>query len=270
MQFVNKTIWVTGASSGIGQEAAIQLSAEAKRLVLSGRNVEQLEAVRKLCFNSDKHLVVPFDLASIDDPTALVEDVWLQSGGIDVLLNSGGISQRSLAMDCVEAVDRRLMEVNFFGTVALTKALVKKLLTKPAVHRGDVITISSVSGKIGAPMRAGYCASKHAVVGYMDCLRAELSDSGVGVAVVSPGWVKTAIAENALDSDGSQYNRKDRDTENGIAVGDFVSTMLKKLKKGRQDIVIAKGKANFGFHFHRFFPELYHRLLKRIYQHQDQ
>lgn len=270
MQFENKTVWVTGASSGIGKETAIQLSAEAKCLVLSGRNVEQLEAVRQLCFNSDQHIVAPFDLAALDDPATLVDDVWQQSGGVDVLLNSGGISQRSLAMDCVAEVDRRLMEINFFGTVALTKALVAKLLTKPMPHRGDVITISSVSGKIGAPMRAGYCASKHAVVGYMDCLRAELSDSGIGVAVVSPGWVKTAIAENALDGDGSQYNRKDRDTENGIEVGEFVSAMIKQLKNGRQDIVIAAGKARFGYHFHRFFPELYHRLLKRIYQHQDQ
>ncbi|ROS05277.1 short-subunit dehydrogenase [Sinobacterium caligoides] len=274
MDFTNKTIWITGASSGIGAELAVQLSGFAKRLILSGRDEEKLKVVRQRCQTPCEQVVFAFDLEGLTPSSGDFEVLWEEIDGVDILINSGGISQRSKAMDCIEEVDRRLMEVNYFGTVSLTKWVVNKWLQQPPAllerrPRGEVVTLASVSGKIGAPMRSGYCASKHAIIGYMDCLRPELAGAGINIHVVSPGWVRTAIAENALAGDARCYNRKDRDTEGGIAVEKFVVQMIGQLKKGRKDIVIAEGRARLGYHLRRLFPETFHTLLNRIYRHQD-
>ena len=175
MSFSGKVVWITGASSGIGEALAVELAKASARLVLSARRPDELARVAKQCASTEV-MIVPLDLAKSDDFEKLVADVLARFGQIDVMVHNGGISQRSWVKDTAMSVHRRLMEVNFFGTVALTRALLPSMLAK---KQGHFVVISSVMGKIGTPMRSSYAATKHALHGFFDCLRAEVTNDGL-------------------------------------------------------------------------------------------
>ncbi len=261
MQFQDKTVWITGASSGIGRELALQLSAMGAKLVLSSRRMEALESVRQACVHPERHKCLVLDLADSDGLAACALQAWDNSGGIDILFNNGGISQRSLALETSLVVDRQIMEVDYFGTVALTKGLVPLMIDR---GEGHVVTISSIAGKLGSPLRSAYCAAKHAIIGFMDCLRAEIADTGVQVHVVCPGYVQTDVAHNALTSGGEAFDEVDADIATGMPVEDFVVQLLRALAKDEAEIVIAGGKLRLAYALRRMAPNTFHRLLPRI------
>jgi len=261
MDFADKNVWITGASSGIGEALALALSRKGARLILSARRTEQLEAVRARCANPSQHRVLALDLAqpaSIDAALAQVKQI----GTVDVLINNGGISQRAKAVDSSMQVVRNLMEVNFFGQVALTQGVLPGMI---AQRSGSIANLASVAGKIGNPRRSGYCASKHALIGYMDALRAELKDTGVNVCNICPGFVQTNISVNALTADGSPLNTMETDIANGIPVDKFVSHMIAAIEAGRAETVITGGgKAGLGYWAHRVSPNFYHWMVQRV------
>ena len=163
MAYRNKRIWITGASSGIGEALAYAFAAEGAHIIISARRVEELERVMGGCDGAASVQIVPLDLQDYKSIPALVSDVLREQGKVDILVNNGGISQRSLALETDIEIDRKLMEVNYLGTVAMTKAILPSMLTH---QLGHIVTITSLTGKFGTKLRSGYAASKHALHGF--------------------------------------------------------------------------------------------------------
>ena len=262
MKIDNKTIWVTGASSGIGMELCRQLAQHGARLVLSARREDALNTlVDSLPGGRNRHWVVPLDLADADNLLGTVERELAKIGPVHILINNGGISQRSLFIDTDLAVYRQLMEVNYLGSVAMTKALLPSMLER---RDGMIVSISSVAGKIGSKLRTGYSGSKYAVVGFMDCLRAETAQHGIKCLTVCPGSIKTNIAINALDGSGAPQNKNDESIINGMPVETCAHAIIKAIIKDRDEIIVGKGISALAPTIKRFFPGLFNRLSARM------
>ena len=231
-----KTAWITGASSGIGEALAKAWLADGGNCILSGRNVEALEAVAAVA--RDRCLVLPFDTTDHGSiPAAVAQAIGFQ-GGVDVLVNNAGISQRSLAVDTDMAVYRQILEVDLLSPIALTQALLPHLVQRGSAQ---LVMISSVAGKAGVPMRTAYCAAKHGLIGYADALRAEVAGHGVKVLVVAPGSVRTNVARNALNADGSVRGVSDKAIDEGIDPDVCAKMIWDAVAAGKREIVIAEG-----------------------------
>lgn len=259
MNFNNKTVWITGASSGIGKELAIQFAHLGARVILSARNVAKLE---QLCseLNGSQHKVIPLDLAQPEQVLEYVTQHINDIGKVDILINNSGVSQRSLFLENDFAVYRQLMEVNYFGLIALTKAVLPSMVAQGS---GSVVSISSVAGKVGSKFRTGYSGSKYAVVGFMDCLRAEVADKNIHCLTVCPGSIKTAIAHNSLNEHGVAQNQAEHSIENGMDVTVAVKQMISAIGKGKDEVVIGEGLSGWAPTINRFFPGLFNRLTAR-------
>lgn len=237
MDLKNKTVWVTGASSGIGEALAKGLAARGARIILSGRRVEALERVAKSL--DAETLVLPFEATDYDALPAVVAKAEKWKGGIDLLINNAGVSQRSLALDTAFDVYRTLMEVDFFAPLRLTQLVLPGMVARKS---GALAVVSSVAGKVGAPIRTGYCAAKHAVVGYFEALRAEVEIAyGISVHVILPGSVKTGVSVNSLTGDGTRRGKNDVNIENGMEPDRAADIILDGIASGARDIPVAEG-----------------------------
>ena len=258
--FSGKIVWITGASSGIGEALAYELARQGAQLVLSARRQEQLDAVRDRCQDPSRHLVLPLDLTATDTLATATQQVLEHFGRIDILINNGGISQRGTAVETELEVDRRIMEVNYMGTVALTKAVLPSMLQR---HAGQIVVISSLMGKLGTPLRSAYAASKHALQGFFDCLRAEVHDLGVHVLVISPGYVHTDITKNALTADGSTYNQIGDAQSKAMSAETFAKRAVDAIARDRDEALIG-GREVFIARIAPFLPRVYNYLVRRV------
>lgn len=259
MTFKNKVIWITGASSGIGEGLARHLSNENCKLILSARNTEKLLEVKKACGDSKNIKILPFDLAHYANMNIVVEDALKLFGQIDVLINNGGISQRSPIIETTIEVDKKLMEIDYLGTVALSKAILPHFV---ANQSGQYVVVTSLMGKFSSPLRSAYCGAKHALHGFFDALRLEHDKDNIKVTMICPGFVNTNVARNALTGNGSTQNEQDSATENGLDVDVFAKRMLKAIKKEKFEAYIGKGETK-GVYLKRFFPKLLHKVVLR-------
>ncbi len=216
----NETIWITGASSGIGKGLALALAKRGARLVLSGRNRAALDEVAADCPGAHVEAFEATDLAALP---AIVDRVQAATGGVTWLVNNAGISQRSLALDTDFSVYRTIMEVDFFAPVRLTQLVLPAMV---AAGGGRIINNASVAGKVGSPLRTGYCSAKHALVGYSDALRAETTQYGIRVHVLTPGFVATGIGANALRGDGSVKGAGDDPVDAGISIHEAAEQII--------------------------------------------
>lgn len=256
----NKVVWITGASGGIGEALALACAERGARLVLSARKEAELNRVKAACTKSPDVLVLPLDVTNFERMPQVVQTVLSHFGSIDVLINNAGISQRSYAENTELDVDRRIMDINFFGTVALTKAVLPHFLERKTGH---FVTISSVMGKIGTPLRSAYAASKHALHGFFDCLRAEVTDRRVHVLMVCPGMIATDISKNSLTGDGGKYNKMDDGQANGMDPARLATRVIKALEK-REDEIYVGGKEIGGIYLQRFVPGILRRVVRRM------
>lgn len=259
MDFNNRVIWVTGASSGIGRALAIELSKLNSRLILSARNTEQLNETKSLCENTDKVKILPLDIAEYNLAQQKVDEAINLFGTVDILVNNGGISQRSLAKETPIEVDEKVFNVNYFGTVALTKAILPHFLAKKSGH---IAVTSSVVGKFGSPLRSSYSASKHAVHGFFDSLRAELYEDNISVTIVCPGYVHTNVSLNALNASGEKTNVMDNATKNGISPELMAKKYANALYKKKNEIWVGK-KEKLAVYIKRFFPSLLAKMVRK-------
>lgn len=260
MSFKDKVVWVTGASSGIGEHLSYEFARSGAYLILSARNSKNLHRVQSLCKDPRRVKVLPLDLEKFNDLSDKATEAIELWGRVDVLINNGGISQRSLTVNTIIDVDDRLMKINYLGAVALTKALLPHWLEK---NEGHVVTVTSMVGKFGTPMRSSYSATKHALHGFMDSMRAELPTS-IKVQLVCPGFVKTNVSVNALIGDGSTQGTMDKATANGIPVETFALKMLKKIQTNGFEFYICGKKEMFGLYVIRFFPLIFHKLIRKF------
>ena len=259
MSYQNKVCWITGASSGIGEALAIELAQRGARLILSARRVEELKRVAIATGLPPSHVwILPLDVTDAASLPGLVTTVLTRFGRIDYLFLNAGITQRSFVSDTSFGVYRQLMEVNFFGAVALTQAVLPTML---AQESGHFVVTSSVSGKIGVKQRSGYCASKHALHGFFDSLRAEVANDGLCVTLVCPGYVQTPISQSALTAEGGIYGKLDRRQEQGMPAEECAHRILKAVADGREEVNIG-GRELLGIYLKRFLPTLLSRILR--------
>jgi len=258
--FTSKTILITGATSGIGEALALNLAKQNCHLIISGRNKERLKSLEKEINDSgSKCFMCELDLSNPQSIEAFVEKIKTQFNSIDILINNGGISQRSLAENTNEQVLRNILETNFFGTVKLTIALLPLMKNKG----GNIAVTSSLAGKVGTRLRSSYSASKHALHGYFDSLRCELIDYNIKVTLVCPGYIHTNISINALTEKGEKHGKMDKGQEKGMSAEKCAQKYLKSVSKGKNEVYIG-GIELIVIFLKRFMPFLFYRLITRI------
>jgi dehydrogenase/reductase SDR family member 7B len=261
MEFTGKTYWLTGASSGIGEAVAYELAKHRTRLILSGRNKEALDKIARRCIElgSTVH-IEPFDLVDMEAMKASVVKTLADGEKVSGLFNFGGISQRSFAIDTPLDIDRTVMEINFFGTVAMTKYLLPHMVANGG---GFIVVTSSVVGKFGIPYRSAYSASKHALHGFFESLRAENVQNNIQVTMVLPGRIVTNISKNAITKTGEKYGIMDKGQAGGMSAEKSAKIILKAVKNGRKEILYG-GKETLMVHVRRWFPRLFYFLASRV------
>ena len=259
MTLHNKIIWITGASSGIGKSLAISLSKCNCKLILSARRIALLETVKSQCQEPKNVVVLPLDLENITSMRAVTMQAIDAFGRVDMLINNGGISQRSAIIDTDISVDRKIIEIDYLGTIALTKALLPHFV---AQNKGHFVVVSSLMGKFSSPLRSAYCGAKHALHGFFDALRLEHVNDHVKVTMVCPGFVNTNVARNALTGDGSKQGYQDSMTEKGLDVTVFTTRMIKAIKKEKFEVCIGQFET-LGVYVKRMYRRLLHHLILR-------
>lgn len=259
MKNTNKIVWITGASSGIGAELAKIYSHRGIKLILSSRNVRALERVKSECYYPENIKILPIDLNDFYVAPALVKKAYNIFGRIDILINNAGVSQRSLIVDTQFDVLKKLIEINYLGTVALSRALLPFFLKQGFGH---YVVVSSVMGKYGSPFRSGYSAAKHALHGFFDVMRMEHQKDNINVTIICPGFVRTPIAMNSLKGDGSVLGVDDLATRKGLKVEDFARKMIRSVDKKKWEVQFGK-KELLGVYLKRLSNKLLHSAVIR-------
>lgn len=255
-RFKKRVVWITGASSGIGEALALGFAREGARLILSSRREAVLAEVAARC--GDTARLLPLDLGEPDSLPAKVEEARSIHGWIDIMVHNGGVAHRDLVSATGMSVDRRIMEVNYFGAVAITKLLLPAMLER---SDGHFVVIGSLSAKYGVPRLSAYAASKHALLGFFDSLRAEVAGEGVRVTTVIPGIIRTPITIHALDGRGEPHGRMDPLHERGMSPERCAARILDAVHRKREEVVIG-GPETFTVPLHRLFPGLFRRAIR--------
>lgn len=253
-----KVIWITGASSGVGEALSKQLSQLDVNLILSARRKEELLRVKHECKSPGKIEILPLDLADTNSHKNVTQQAIEVFGQVDILINNAGRSQRSLVKDTLLQVDRDLMEVNYFGSVSLTKLLLPHMLER---GRGHFVIITSLTGIFGTPFRSGYAASKHALHGFYDSMRAELEDSGIKVTLAALGFIKTNLSLHALKGDGTALGSMDNAQANGLSPDLCAKKIIRAVKRQKREVYI--GRESYAAYVKRFLPGLFARIIKK-------
>ena len=256
---MKQVAWVTGASSGIGEEICKQLAAKGIQLILSARNEAKLETLRQSLPAANDHLIIPLDLENTSDITTMVKSVLEKSGRIDFLYNVSGLSQRSVAAETPLEVDRKIMEINYFGTIALTKAVLPYM---QAQKSGHIIVISSIAGKFGFYLRSAYSASKHALHGFFESLLLEEAPNNIHVTIACPGKINTPISMSALNSKGESHGEMDHNQATGMPVDECVRQLLNAVAKRKKEVLIGNKEIK-AVTLKRFFPKLFWKIIAK-------
>jgi len=259
--FLGKVAWITGASSGIG-EALVHVFAEKGAVVIaSSRNLASLEQVKNSCADkSDMVHCVPLDLSETSENDKKVKEQIDKFGKIDYLLNVGGVSQRSMIDETPMWLDRKIFEINYFGTVALTKAVLPYMIKQ---RSGHVLATSSISGRFGFPLRSAYSASKQALHGFFETLYLENKRFNIRSSVIIPGRVRTSISIHALDSEGKEHGKLDDGQANGISPEKAAEIIVKGIMRNKREILVGKKELVLLF-IRRYFPSLFFRIADKI------
>ncbi len=260
MRFQDRVVWITGASSGIGEALAYAFSREGAQLILSGRREAELERVRAACAAPDRTRVLPLDLQQLDALPAKAAAAEALFGRIDILVNNGGISQRSRGAESSMVVEKAVMDTNYFGTLALTKAVLPAMLAR---RSGHIVVVSSLAGYLSTPMRSAYAASKHALQGWFNSLRSEVHPDGIAVTMICPGFVRTNISQNALAADGSKHGKLDNYIARGMSAETCAAKSLNAIANRKEEALIA-GWEVMGVYLKRFSPWLFSQVVRRM------
>lgn len=259
--FENKTIWITGASSGIGEACAYLFAREKANLILTGTREDKLSEVQAKCLQSGgKCEILPFDLSDTERIPAIVDKALSIFGRVDIMFNNAGISQRAKAGDTFFEVDKKIMDVNYFAPVLISKLLLSQMIKNGG---GTFVTTTSISGKFGFPLRSAYSASKHALYGFFESLHAEYYNDNIRSVMVCPGRVKTNISFYALEKDGKQHGKLDAGQAGGISSEKAAKKIINAIRKQKPEVLVG-GKELLMVYFKRFIPSLNRLLARKI------
>jgi dehydrogenase/reductase SDR family protein 7B len=259
MDFNGKVAWVIGASSGIGKSLAELLAQKGAKVILSSRNEENLIAVKKTLKNPQFHSVFTIDLENTANIQKDVQALLTKESRIDYLFNGGGMSQRSNAFETPMEVDRRMMEINYFGNIAVTKAILTHFQKNQSGH---IIIISSIAGKFGFFLRSAYSASKHALHGFYESLRLEEEKNNIKVTIACPGKINTAISMNALNAKGEKHGVMDHNQETGMSSKECAKQILEAVVNDKKEILIG-GKEIKAVTLKRLMPALFYKIIRK-------
>jgi short-subunit dehydrogenase len=259
-------VWITGASSGIGEALALGFAGRGAKLILSARSTEKLEALAQKCkatgnANTDA-TVLTLDVTEEASLGAKAKTAWMTYGQVDLLINNAGISQRSSCLNTSMQTYRTLFDVDVFGQIALSKAVLPLMIEQGFGH---IAVTASVAGKLGAPFRTGYCAAKHAVMGFFDALRTEVAHKNIEVTTITPGYIRTNISQNALTGDGKQYGKVDTNIRAGISAEECAEVIIRKMEKGVPEIPVGKGMEMVALKMKRWLPQTVFKMANKMY-----
>lgn len=257
VDFSDKTVWITGASSGIGAELAKQLNSFGSFVILSARRREKLKIIQNELKFPENSLIVELDLANSNSIKSAVEEIN-NLKQLDLLIHNAGIAQKGLAIENPMEIDRCIMETNYFGTVELTKEVMPIFLEQ---KQGWIAVVSSIAGVVGVPGRSAYAASKHALHGFFESLRAECIDCDLDITMIMPGFINTQITVKELKSDGTEYGEVERSHRLGMSAAECAKKIVRKLRKKRKNIIVG-GFEVTSIYLQRFAPNLYDFLIK--------
>jgi dehydrogenase/reductase SDR family protein 7B len=259
--FKRKTIWITGASSGIGKALVKALAGKGAFLVLSARRKSVLETVKnEYGLNETNSLLLPFDLENTTNIDEYTSQVIKRFGRIDILINNGGASQRAMAIDTPIALDRKLMELNYFGPIAVTKSVLPYMKKQ---GQGHIVVISSISGKFGFYLRSAYSAAKHALHGFFESLRMEVYKEHIQVLLVCPGKIATDISRNALTASGNTFGQMDKAQADGMSADRCAQEIISAILMNKEEIYVGHRREGLGLWIKRFFPALFSRIIRK-------
>lgn len=261
MTFENKIIWITGASSGIGEACALLFAKEKAHLILTGTKEEKLVEVQQKCLQEGgKCEILPYDLSNLKGIPSLVKEALHLFGRIDVMFNNAGISQRAKAGDTLFEVDQKIMDINYFAPIKIAKLLLPVMIEN---RGGILVTTTSISGRFGFPLRSAYAASKHALYGFFESLQAEYYKENIRSVIICPGRVRTNISFYALEKDGRQHGKMDAGQAGGISSEKAAKKIIKAIRKRKPEALIG-GKELLMVYFKRFVPSLNRLLARKI------
>lgn len=256
------SVWITGASSGIGAACACKYAAEGARLVLTSSSAERLEPVAQKCrtLGATEVVVLPYELGDPEGIEELTASAWSAVGGIDIVMLNAGISQRTNVEDTSMEMVRRIMEVNYFAPVAIAKAILPRMVERGG---GKIAVTTSIAGRFGFPLRCGYSSSKFALYGFFETLQAEYYNAGIRVTIVCPGRVQTNISLYALDKGGKPHGVLDPGQKGGMGAERAAQIIVRAIAKGRREVLVGR-KELLMVHIKRFFPGLCARMARKI------
>lgn len=261
MNLTNKVVWITGASSGIGEATVYELAKKGCKLILSARREEKLKRVKENANLTDENaLILPIDLENFLDAPLWVTKALAKFNTIDVLINNGGISQKSDAMETTEEVEKKIMDINYFGNVALTKAVLPIMQQQQS---GKIVIITSILGKFGLPQLSTYAASKHALYGFYESLRMELIKDNIEILIVAPGFINTNVSLNAIDGKGNIINKNSDAQLNGMKADVFAKKFVNAITSNKKHLYIGK-KELLAIPFKILFPSLFYKIMLKM------
>jgi len=256
-----KTIWITGASSGIGEACAYLYARQGVNLILTATRVEKLAEVQQECIRLGAQCAaLPFDLSDLKHIDELTDNAIAAFGKIDIAFLNAGISQRSKILETDDKVDEKIMAVNFFAPVKISKRLLPEMINQGG---GTIAVTTSISGKFGFPLRSAYASSKFALYGFFETLQAEYWDQNIRVVMVCPGRVRTNISYNALEADGKKHGQMDEGQDSGISPEKAAKKIVKAIEKQKPEVLVG-GKELLMVYIKRFFPGLARKMVRKI------
>ncbi len=259
--YTKRVVWVTGASSGIGEALSKQLAEAGARLIMSSNEPEELSRVKKEMGKlTYEPLLVPFDLSEPIAVEEAADKVLKEMGKVDIFFSNGGVSTRTTAINTPLEIDRKIMEINYFSGLIITKKILPGMLKN---RFGHIIATSSISGKFGFPLRSAYAASKHALHGFYESLWTELHQEGIRTTLVMPGRVRTNISMHALGQDGKEYGKMSKGQAEGIMPERCAMQMLWAAAKDKREVLIG-GKELIMPRLKQYFPRIFYKLVIRI------
>lgn len=259
--FTGKTAWITGASSGIGEALVYEFVKRGAKVIISSNDIPGLERVKEACGDRSGNIIcIPFDLSETSEIEKITGQQLKNSGRIDYLLNIGGISQRARIEETPLWLDRKIFEINYFGTIALTKAVLPYMISQKSGH---IVATSSISGRFGFPLRSAYSASKQALHGFFETLYLENKQNNIRTSILIPGRVRTNISFHALTSEGKEHGKMDEGQSKGISPEKAAKIIIRGMLRDKREILVG-GSELFMLYIRRLSPWLFFRIADKI------